>query len=384
MDIGSTRLYQTGPLQGNERILLSLTSFPYESEVPAFQDFSTKPAKFTFNPGPNPQIGQIWTLDQRIQIGAFDLHLVGARMTRPGELLFEFEPTGNVTGVRLYSTFSTRGAGGQPVDGNFTAGIGFDEMPDGPLEMQVSSVYYTAHGPWDVEWQAPVAQALNFPTMTPAPSPTPLAIPSLASQDPLLLEVQALSKKFDGSTVQGPAWVHVMSENTSEHLQPGQTFPPPYYQEEQWFEIDAEGWVMRSLTVHRDGNGNLLQRGASIGTKTFNFTTGETFEISPYRLSFDLFVQDLDYALSHGEPVTREETTCDDSSPCLLVTTSNPAVGRRVWINLQTGQQVQFQTFQRLSDGSEQTQFTQRFILVERIASPPQEVLDILARVATP
>jgi hypothetical protein len=184
-------------------------------------------------------------------------------------------------------------------------------------------------------------------------------------------------------------------------MEQGQTYPPPYYQDEQWNAIDAEGWVRRNLTTHRDADGNILQQAASVGTKSVNFTMGETFEISPYRLSFDFFVQDLDFALSHpgptpqrargdpgsagagGESVTREETSCEDGSACLLITIINPVGGRRVWINMQTGQQVQFQPFQRLADGTEQAQFTQRFVLVERVTSPPQEVLDILERVAS-
>jgi len=257
-------------------------------------------------------------------------------------------------------------------------------MPDGPFEIEVRSVYYSAYGPWEVEWQAPVAEAVSFPTMTPAPTPTPLVIPTFTSQDPLLLEVQSLSEKFDATIVQGPAWVHVISENTSHHMQPGQTYPPPYYQDEQWNEIDAEGWVRRNLTTHRDANGNVLQQAASVGTKSFNFTTGETFEISPYRLSFDFFVQDLDFALYHRESVTREETTCEDGSACLLITINEMNIARRVWISRETGQQVKLQTSQQNPDGTEAILFTKTFLPVERMDAPPQEVLDLFTRVVFP
>jgi len=83
LDMGTTRLYETTPLQGNERILLSLVSFPSEGEIPVFMDFSAAPATFTFDPGQNPQVGQVWLLDESMQAGAFSLHLVGARMTLP-------------------------------------------------------------------------------------------------------------------------------------------------------------------------------------------------------------------------------------------------------------------------------------------------------------
>ncbi|HET8562639.1 MAG TPA: hypothetical protein VFM35_02080, partial [Candidatus Binatia bacterium] len=214
-----------------------------------------------------------------------------------------------------------------------------------------------------------------------------------------LREVQALSQKFDASMVQGPGWVHVLYENTVEQLAPGQNYPPPYYQDEQWYEIDEAGWVTRSLTTHRDAGGNIIQQSLSIGTKGVNFTSGDVFEISPYRLSFDFLIRDLDSALQLGQAVSREETTCDNGSDCLLVTVmdqfartiENPGEplvlyghGLRVWIHVETGQQVKYQRFWILEDGTEQIDFTQRSLLVERVLTAPEEVLRILDSIVMP
>ena len=393
-DIGLTRLYQTVPLQGNEKLTLNLVSFPPDRDLPMLMDFSTNPAVFTFDPGTDPQVGQTWMLDETLQVGPFTLHIVGARMTSPTELFFDFEPIQNVTGAMLYSTLASGASGGVPVqDGHSTVGMTFAKMPNMPFEIELRSIYYTARGPWELEWSAPAASILHFPTMTPAPSPTPLTIPTLASQDPILLEVHALAQKFDHSITQGPAWIHVVYENTSENIPTGQTYPPPYYKDEQWYEIDEAGWVTRSLTTHYDVNGNILQQSASIGTKGINFTTGDVFENSPYRISFDFLTQDLDSALSREQPVLREETNCEDGSRCLLITIReqyNPPIqnpgqplafyggGLRVWIDVETGQQVKHQSFSQLEDGTEQIRYTQRVLLVERVGAPPDNVLEIL------
>jgi hypothetical protein len=232
--------------------------------------------------------------------------------------------------------------------------------------------------------------------MTPAPSPTPLIIPTLVSQDPILLEVQALAQKFDHTIVQGPAWIHVVYETTTENRLPGQNYPPPYYQQEQWYEIDADGWVTHSLTTDRDGNGNILQQSASIGTKGINFTTGDVFENPPYRLSFDFLTRDLDSAFQNNQPVLREEISCDDGSKCLLITIReqyNPPIqnpdqpvafyggGLRVWIDVETGQQVKHESYAQMEDGTEQIRYTQRALLVEKMSAPPGEVLKILDRI---
>lgn len=393
-DIGETRVYQTAPLQGNENLVLSLVSFPSHQDLPLLMDFSENPAGFTFDPGTNSQVGQTWVVDETLQLGEFTLHLVGARMASPTELIFEFEPIQGVTGAMLYSTSASGASGGLPnPDGNFTAGITFDKVPNLPFEIQVRGIYYTASGPWQVEWRATDASALNAPVMTPAVTPTPLIDPTLTSQDPLLLGVQALSQKFDGSIVQGPAWIHVVNEILTEHTAVGQNYPPPYYQDEQWYKIDAEGWVTRNVTRHRDADGNVIQQSASIGTKGINFTSGDVFENPSYRLSFDLLTPDLDSALGRDQPVFREETTCDDGSSCLLVTVmdefaqpiQNPGEptafyghGLRVWMNYETGQQVKYQRFWTLEDGTEHVDYTQRPVLVERVLTPPEGILKIL------
>jgi hypothetical protein len=215
-----------------------------------------------------------------------------------------------------------------------------------------------------------------------------------------LLEIQRLAQQFDAPFQEGPAWIHLVTETTS-NPRSGQTYPPPYLISEQWVETDANGYVIRSVWIDRDANGNTIQLAATVGDYSVNFTTGDAGfnNGQPYRFSADMLTHDLAQAEQYGASITREEISCDDGQPCIVITSlesfsqpvQNPGEtqafagsGRKVWISLTTGQQIQFQAFWRLEDGTDRVEYTQRYLLVERVTLPPQEILDILANVIVP
>ncbi|MDO9299934.1 MAG: hypothetical protein Q7T89_01060 [Anaerolineales bacterium] len=383
MDAGVTRMYQTVPVQAGERIILDLSSFPPNGQMPLMVDFPANPGRFTFDPSVL-QIGESVELDQEINANGNLLQLSGVRKTTANELLFEFASDGYFTGVQLNSQSSSGSSSGFTEDGKFTASLSFSEMPNEQIEIEITRVYYNAFGPWSLEFQVAESMFTDLPAVTPTSPPAAHVAPTFTSQAPLFLEAQALSKKYDDSIVQGAGWVHLVSENFIETMQQGQTYPPPYYQEEQWFETDSEGWVTRSLRTDWDADKNILQQSVSVGTHNINLTTGEAMEFPTYRLSLDRILADLGYALNHGQSVLREETACEDGSPCLLITMTDGNIARRTWINLETGQQVKMQTSQQMPGGAENTLFTQTFLPVERVESPPQDVLDVFSKVLLP
>ena len=137
--------------------------------------------------------------------------------------------------------------------------------------------------------------------------------------------------------------------------------------------------------MEKDANENTIQLSATVGDYSVNFTTGDAgFNNSqPYRFSADILTHDLAQAEQNGVSVTREEMTCDDSQPCIVITSaesfSQPTLlggetqafigsGNRVWINLITGQQIQFQSFWWLEDGTNRVESTKRYLLVGRLA----------------
>jgi len=383
-----------------------LNVFPEANNLPVSIDFSTDSASgFLFDPGPNPVVGQSWPLDEVIRAGDFTLRAVKASLTSPTELFFEFDPLENLTSVMLYSSDPLlRGAtGGVPQEsGKILAGMSFEQIPAHPFEVRLIRVFYTAHGSWEIRWQPPAAPQGSFAQATKISTPAnrPTATPTLDTSNPFVLEVQRLAQQFDAPFQEGPAWIHSVTERTS-NPRPGQIYPLPYLISEQWIETDASGYVIRSVWIDKDANGKTIQLSATVGDYSVNFTTGDAdFNPSqPYRYSADILTHDLARAEQYGITVTREETPGDDGQPCIAITSlesfPQPTLfageskafigsGNTVWINRLTGQQIQFQSFWRLEDGTDKVESTERYLLVEKVSLPPQEILDILARVVVP
>jgi len=384
MDIGTSRVYQTVPLPLGEQIVLDLVSFPQPGQMPLMIDLSTNPGNFRFDPG-KLQIGESLKLDEEIQAEGYLLRLTGVRKPSANELLFEFDPQEYLNGVTLFASQAGGSSTNLVEKDKIVSSLSFSEMPDEPMEIDITRIFYNAYGSWSLAFRVAASMFTDWlPAAALEPTPTPRPEPDFTSQDPLFLEAKALTDKLNKSVAQGPGWVRVVSEVVTGNHQPGQNYPPPYYREEQWFEIDTEGWVTRNLVTHWDKDESSLQQSVSVGTHNLNLTTGEAMEFPIYRLSLDWFLRDLDNALIHGETVVREETTCEDGSSCLLIILSEMNIARRVWISMETGQQIELQTSQRDSNGIETILFTQTFLPVEQRDAPPQEVLDLFARVIFP
>lgn len=384
MDMGTSRVYQTVPLPLGEQIVLDLVSFPHPGQMPLMLDLSANPGKFTVDPG-KLQVEESLTLDEEIQADGYLLRLSGVRKSSANELLFEFDPQEYLNGVTLFASQAGGSSTNLVGKDKIVSSLSFSEVPDKPIEIDVTRIFYNAYGSWPLTFRIAASMFTNLlPASAPERTLTPQPEPDFTSQDPLFLEAKALTDKFNQTIAQGPGWVHVVSEVVTKNLPPGQNYPPPYYRDEQWFEIDAEGWVRRNLVTHWDTGGSILQQSVSVGTQSLNLTTGEAMEFPLYHLSLDWFLRDLDNALIHGEAVVREETTCEDGLSCLLITISEMNIARRVWISIETGQQVKLQTLQRDPDGTETILFSQTFLSVERMDAPPQEVLDLLTRVVFP
>ena len=398
-----SKTYETLPFRGGETLTLSLVAFPDAANLPMSVDFSLEQSTFAFDPGPNPQVGQSWKLDEQVQAGKYLVHVIGVKQVSPTELLFEFAPTPGVTGVMLYSPLASGAIGRPPAENsNYTAILMFEKIPAEPITVSVARVGYTARGRWQIQWQAPRAPdgVIVGPTNTPIPTAATFATPTIATSDPLVLEVQALGQKFDASFQKGPGWVHILKETEITPRQ-GQDFPPPYLTNEQWLELDANGYVIRSIWIDRDKNGDMIQQSVTIGNYWINLTTGDSGynEASRYPFSTDMLTRDLLQAAQDQAQVTREEVPCEDGSPCLLVTlfdafeqgVQNPGetetvigMGRKTWVNLTTGQQVKVQAFSHLQDGSERIEITERTQMVEKVDRPPEEVLSIINGVVVP
>jgi hypothetical protein len=285
---------------------------------------------------------------------------------------------------------------------NFTASLFFEKIPAIPFPISITRVGYTAHGHWQIQWQAPAApqNMVVGPTNTPTPTAAVFNPTAITSSDPLLLEIQTLAQKFDAPFQKGAGWVHIVTDSEA-YQRPGQNYPPPYITSEKWLELDVSGNVTRSIWIDKEKNDNVLQQSVTIGNYSINFTTGESGynEYSSYPFSMDMLTPDLVQAAQYQAQIIREEVTCDDGTPCLLITlfdafdqpSQHPdeaqpiiGMGRRTWVNLTTGQQVKLQAFTRFQDGSERMEFTDSTLSVEKLGNPPEDILAIINGVIVP
>jgi hypothetical protein len=217
----------------------------------------------------------------------------------------------------------------------------------------------------------------------------------------ILQEAEALALQFDTYLQQKASWIHIIRETTS-IPQAGQVFPPPYMKSEEWFEVDSNGLVIRY--VHTDFNidGLIIQQAAGVGDYYINFTTGDSDynNVTSYRISMTALTDFLSRAKQdNSSNLSGEEKPCANGNSCLIITgwqnfstpVQNPGeiqsyygAGERVWIDLESGQLIERQSFWLVEDGSELVSSTTKFTLVEKVETPPQSIIDILGRVIVP
>jgi hypothetical protein len=217
----------------------------------------------------------------------------------------------------------------------------------------------------------------------------------------ILQEAEALALQFDTYLQQKASWIHIIRETTS-IPQAGQVFPPPYMKSEEWFEIDSNGLVNRNVHTDFNVDGLIIQQAAGVGDYYINFTTGDSgFSNTPrYRISMTALTDFLLRAKQDDNSrLTWDEKSCANGKYCLVIagwenfsapvqnpgeTQSYYGAGERVWIDLATGQLIQWQSFWLLEDGSELASSTTNVTMVEKVETPPQNIVDILDLVIVP
>ncbi len=398
------KTYETVPFKGGELLTLSLTSFPEPANLPLSQDFWNDAPVFTFDLGPNPQVGQIWQLDKTLQAGNFNLKITQAALTAPGILVISSQSEPKITAA-MFRSEKASGAGGDipGQEGIITATLRFDSLPTEPFEIYLMRAYYTAQGEWNIPWQAPAAPlgVQVGGTATPAPTQSIFITPTPAFSDPAWLELIRLNESFDLPFQQGPGWIRHVTE-TETFPRPGQTFPPPYIKSEEWLEIDENGYVIRTLHTDYDSAGNILQQSVTVGDYFVNFTVGDSGYLSGqrYRFTSAFLRQDFNAVMEYGNTaVAIEEILCEGGEPCyqitFLETFGNPVQNpgetqsfsgsaRQVWVDKASGKTIKTRTFWRFEDGTERVDSTQTLLTLEKLPAPPGEVLDLLAKIVIP
>jgi hypothetical protein len=139
-------------------------------------------ASFMFDPGPDPKPGQVWELNQNIDVGyGHSLRVLSAKFpTPPLENLpqqagfsFDMQSETGVTNAMLFDLAHPLagggGGGGGGSAGIFSAGFSYaGAMPEGPITVNVETISVNLLGPWKASWTPPLNEGQIAPTPQPA------------------------------------------------------------------------------------------------------------------------------------------------------------------------------------------------------------------------
>lgn len=130
-------------------------------------------ASFPFNPGPDPQPGQVWELNQDVDLGqGYSLRVLRATYpedtAQPG-FAFEMESDTGVSAAMLIDLQHPL-AEGPGLSGNPFATAFSDDfyyvggMPEGPITVNIESIAASLSGHWEAQWTPPTPEGQIAPT----------------------------------------------------------------------------------------------------------------------------------------------------------------------------------------------------------------------------
>ncbi len=138
----------------NLAVPLSLT-FVVEAYLPV--DGSS----FTFDPGPNPQLGQKWDINQDVIVNNETVHVLSAEEAgiEEGFFLFTMQSDSNIVSAAITDLAHPPvggggGGGGIPEAGvPFQSGFGYQiPLPQGPYTLTFTNVGILVSGDWTLTW----------------------------------------------------------------------------------------------------------------------------------------------------------------------------------------------------------------------------------------
>ena len=158
-------------------------SFSGVKLIPANPDASVE---FNFDAGPNPQPGQVWNLNQNIQLAGRTLVLVSITADSREGYSFKFKVPSDVYSARVQiAGFAPNGGGGGGggglTNGEFHTSLSFPSLPTGMLTVTVSDLVLIGNAiTWQGQW-SPQNPRTDLPT-------------ELISQSGLCLTADSLEK----------------------------------------------------------------------------------------------------------------------------------------------------------------------------------------------
>lgn len=162
---------KTAPIKVTSPLRLSLDAVSVQVTVDA---------RFTFDPGPNPQPGQTWQLNQQVDVGyGHSLRVLSATYPTPlmegqpqtASLSFDMESDNGLSAAMLIDQdhpLAPSGGGGGGMPGSFSAGFSYDgEFPQGPITVKIHAIAIHLPGHWEAQWTPPLSEAQASATPQP-------------------------------------------------------------------------------------------------------------------------------------------------------------------------------------------------------------------------
>jgi Tol biopolymer transport system component len=146
-------------------------------------------AKFTFDAGSNPQPGQVWSLNQDIQLAGHTLTLVSIRADSRGGYSFDFQVDPQMYSVGLQIEGYTPnggggGGGGGLTNGKFNVSLSYSQLPTGVLTVTLSNLTLISDPlTWEGQW-SPATLRTDLPANPSAQPGVCLTADSLAQLKP--------------------------------------------------------------------------------------------------------------------------------------------------------------------------------------------------------
>ena len=111
-----------------------------------------------FDTGPNPQAGQVWTINQDLQVSGYNLRLLTVTRTADGYTFsFQADPAVEAVSVAIQNQgepiFPMGGGGGGGGDGSLSSSVAYGgQVPEGLLTLEIKDAVLLVPGPWSLQW----------------------------------------------------------------------------------------------------------------------------------------------------------------------------------------------------------------------------------------
>lgn len=145
-------------------------------------------AQFTFDAGSNPQPGQVWDLNQQIQLDGHTLTLVSitANSQRSYSFNFQVDPKVYSVGVQIegFTPIGGGGGGGGLANGKFNTSLAYAQLPTGELTVDIFHMVLIGDSiTWQGQW-SPATPRTDLPANPTLQSGLCLTADSLAQLQP--------------------------------------------------------------------------------------------------------------------------------------------------------------------------------------------------------